>query len=170
MEPKKNYTTFGLMLAPCLLAVYLLFIFLDLPDMGLTLSCCLQRSGEVDVVSEARFSRVLQQPQQRRALVAPSFSTDNDDDAMMCIRGSKTEKVVPITAQEHAARSMGEPENSLVGGIARKSLTQQHHLVPEFFQQIAQVVGDVMIEQELHYKAGAICRATSKSISPRWSS
>lgn len=41
MEPKKNFTTFGLIIAPCLLAVYLLFIFLDLPDMGLTLSCCL---------------------------------------------------------------------------------------------------------------------------------
>jgi hypothetical protein len=42
--------------------------------------------------------------------------------------------------------------------------------VAEFFQQIAQVVGDVMIEQEPHYEAGAICLATSKSISPRWSS
>jgi hypothetical protein len=42
--------------------------------------------------------------------------------------------------------------------------------VTEFLQQITQVVGDVMIEQELHSEAGAICLATSRSISPRWSS
>jgi hypothetical protein len=40
----------------------------------------------------------------------------------------------------------------------------------QLLQQIAQVVGDVMIEQELHSEAEAVCLATSKSISPRWSS
>jgi hypothetical protein len=42
--------------------------------------------------------------------------------------------------------------------------------VTEFLQQIAQTVGYVVVQQELHSKAGAICRATSKSISPLWSS
>ena len=89
---------------------------------------------------------------------------------MVRVRSCKRDKVVPIAGQEYATRIMGELENSLVGGIARKDLTQQHDLVAELFQQVAQVVGDVMIEQELHYEAGAICLATSKSISPRWSS
>jgi hypothetical protein len=41
MESKKNFTTFCLIIAPFLLAVYLLLIFLDLSDMGLTLFCSL---------------------------------------------------------------------------------------------------------------------------------
>ena len=65
---------------------------------------------------------------------------------------------------------MGKPENCLVGGIARKGFTQQCNVVTELLQQITQVIGDVMIEQELHSEGGAICLAISRSISPRWSS
>jgi hypothetical protein len=54
---------------------------------------------------------------------------------------------------------VGKLEDGFVGGIA------------EFLKQVAQVVGHVVVEQELHSEAGAaICLATSKSISPRWSS
>jgi hypothetical protein len=42
--------------------------------------------------------------------------------------------------------------------------------VTELLQQITQVIGDVMIEEELHSEGGAICLAMSRSISPRWSS
>ena len=80
------------------------------------------------------------------------------------------EKVVPIAGQEYAPSIMGKPKDGLVGGIIRKGFAQQHDFVAELFQQIAQVVGDIMIEQELHCKARAICLTMSKSISPRWSS
>ena len=62
---------------------------------------------------------------------------------------------------------MGKPENCLVVRIARKGFTQQRDVVTELLQEIAQVVGDIMIEQELHSEGGAICLATSRSISPR---
>ena len=42
--------------------------------------------------------------------------------------------------------------------------------VAELLEQVAQAVGHVVVKQELHSEAGAICLATSKSISPRWSS
>jgi hypothetical protein len=42
--------------------------------------------------------------------------------------------------------------------------------VTELLEQVAQAVGHVVVEQELHSEASAICLATSKSISPRWSS
>ncbi len=128
------------------------------------------RSGEVDVVSETGVSRTFEQPKQRRAFVAAGSAADDNCDAMMRVRSRKMEKVVPIAGQDYAVSIMGKPENSLVGSIARKGLTQQHDLVSEFFEQIAQVIGNIMIEQELHYEAEAICLATSKSISPRWSS
>jgi len=82
----------------------------------------------------------------------------------------QTQKVVPVAGQEYATSLVGESENGFVRGIARKGFAQQYDIMAEFLQQIAQVVGDIMIEQKLHSKAGAICRATSKSISPRWSS
>lgn len=89
---------------------------------------------------------------------------------MMRLRRGEMEKVVPVTGQEYATGLMRKTENGLVGGIARKCFTQQGDLVPELFQKIAQVIGNFMIEEELQYDAEAIWRATSKSISPRWSS
>ncbi len=80
------------------------------------------------------------------------------------------QKVVPVTGQQHAAGLMGKPENRFVGGIARKGFAQQRDVVAELLQQITQVIGGVMIEQELQSEAWAICLATSRSISPRWSS
>ncbi len=47
-------------------------------------------------------------------------------------------------------------ENIVVGGIARKGLTQQYDVVTELVEQIAQIIGYVMIERELHSEAGAI--------------
>jgi hypothetical protein len=66
---------------------------------------------------------------------------------------------------------VGKLEDGFVGGIAGKGFTQERDFVFEFLKQVAQVVGHVVVEQELHSEAGAaICLATSKSISPRWSS
>ena len=62
---------------------------------------------------------------------------------------------------------MGKLENCLVGGIARKGFTQQGDIVTELRRQITQVIGDVVIERELHSVAGAICLATKRPISPR---
>ena len=80
--------------------------------------------------------------------------------------GCKMEEVVTIEGQQHATRIMGKEEHSLVGGFDRKRFAQQHDFVAELFQQIALVVRDVMIEQELHHEGADICLATSKSISP----
>ena len=65
---------------------------------------------------------------------------------------------------------VGKLEDSRVGGIAGKRLPQERDTVAELFEQVAKVVRDVVVEQELHSEADAICLATSKSISPRWSS
>jgi len=80
------------------------------------------------------------------------------------------QKVVPVAGEQYAASFVSKPENCLVGGSARKGFTQQCNVVTQLFQQITQIIRDVMIEQELQSDAGAICLATSRSISPRWSS
>ena len=65
---------------------------------------------------------------------------------------------------------MGKLEDRFVGGIAGKGFAQECDIVTEFLEQIAQAVRHIVVEQELHSEAGAICLATSNSISPRWSS
>ena len=80
------------------------------------------------------------------------------------------QKVVTVACQEQTAMLMGKLENRFIGGIYWKGFTQERHLVTELFEQVAEVVGHVVVKQESHSDACAICRATSKSISPRWSS
>ena len=128
------------------------------------------RSGEVYVVSEAGLAGTIQQSQQSHALVTTGSAPDDNNDAMMWPRLCKMRKVIAIASQENATSPVGKAKNGLIGRIAREGLTQECDIVAQLRQQIAQVVGDVVIEQELHSGAGANCLATSKSISPRWSS
>lgn len=88
-------------------------------------------------------SRTLQQPKQRRPLIATGSTPDDYDGAAMRFYCGKFEKVVLIAGQ---------------------------HFVAELLQQIAQVIGDVMVEQKLRDAGADIWLAASKSISPRWSS
>lgn len=88
----------------------------------------------------------------------------------MLLRGSEIQKVVAIASEQDTTSLVSEPENISVGGIARKRFAQQRDLVAELLQNVAQVVWDVMVKQELHSEGAVFCRAISKSISPRWSS
>lgn len=128
------------------------------------------RSGEVDVVEKTGFSRAFKKPKQRREFLAARPAPNDNVNAMMRVRGREMKKVVSITGHQNAIRIVGKAEHSLVGGVARQRLAQQHDLMPELFQQVAQVFRHIMIEEELHDAGADICLATSKSISPRWSS
>jgi hypothetical protein len=129
-----------------------------------------RRSGEVDVVSETRLASTFQQPKQRSPFVCSGSTADDNDDAMMWPRRCEIEKVVAVAGQKQATTLVGKLEDGFVGGIAGKGFTQERDIVAELLKQVAQVVGHVVVEQELHAEADAICLATSKSISPRWSS
>jgi hypothetical protein len=81
------------------------------------------------------------------------------------------EKVVPVASQRHTTALVRKLEDGFIGGSAGKGFTEECDFVVEFVEQVTQVVGHVVVEQKLHSEAGAaICLATSKSISPRWSS
>ena len=127
-------------------------------------------SGEVDVVLETSLSGVLQEPKQRRPFGSPGPAADDDHDAVMELLCCEMEKVVPVAGQQHAAALVGKLEHLFVGGVFCKGFTQEDDIMAELFEQVTQILGHVVIEKELHPDARAICRATSKSISPRWSS
>ena len=129
-----------------------------------------RRLGEVDVVSETRLASTFKQPKQRGPFVCSGSTADDNDDAMMWPRRCEIEKVVAVAGQKQATTLVGKLEDGFIGGIAAKGFTQERDIVAELLKQVAQVVGHVVVEQELHAEANAICLATSKSISPRWSS
>ncbi|MGD1073342.1 MAG: PIN domain-containing protein, partial [Bryobacteraceae bacterium] len=85
---------------------------------------------------------------------ATRSAPDDNDDAILWPPRREMQKGIPVAGQEYATSLKGKPENCLVGRIARKGPAQQRDIVAELLQQIAQVVGDVMIEQELHPKPG----------------
>ena len=47
---------------------------------------------------------------------------------------------------------------------------QPAHFMAKLAQDVTEFVGNIVINEELQAGASAICRVTSKSISPRWSS
>ena len=128
------------------------------------------KSGEVDVVSKACFAGTVEQPKQRDTLISAASAPDDNDDAVVGFGRCQMQKVVTVAGKQYAVSFVGKLENCLIGRIARKGLTEQCNVVTELLQQVTQLIRDVMIEQKLHSEAGAICLATSRSISPRWSS
>jgi hypothetical protein len=60
-------------------------------------------------------------------------------------------------------------EDGLVSRFGRKDVTQANDLMLEFSKQVCEILGNVVIEQKSHRRSSAsdICRATSRSISPR---
>jgi hypothetical protein len=41
-------------------------------------------------------------------------------------------------------------KDGLIGRISREGFAQQRHIVSELFMEIAQVLGHIMVEEELH--------------------
>ena len=77
------------------------------------------------------------------------------------------DEVVAIARDEDEPVLTGVIQDRRVRRIAGKLLAQKRHAMPDVLQQIAQVVGDVVIEQDGPVSVEDICRATSTSISPR---
>ena len=90
----------------------------------------------------------------------------------MRLRLRQLEKVVAVAGEQHAVPIVSKLKNSQISGLSCEDVTQAQDFVVEFSEQVSQIVGYVLIEQELHCdsEASVICRATSRSISPRWSS
>ena len=88
----------------------------------------------------------------------------------MWLHGRESQKIVPVAGQKNAAIRVREFENRLVRRIAGKSFPQKRDIVAKLIEQINQIVGHIVIEQNSHAEADDICLATSTSISPRWSS
>jgi hypothetical protein len=115
-----------------------------------------RRLGEVDVVSETALASKFQQAKKRGSFVSPGPAADHNDDAIMRPCRCEMEKVVPIASQKHATKPIANLEDIFVGGIAGEGLTQQRDIVPELLEQIAQIVGHILVEQEFQSEARAI--------------
>lgn len=127
-------------------------------------------SGEIAVVREAGVRGALQEAEQSGALVRSRAPPNHDDDAGMWPLRAEREEVVAIAGDKDESVPNCIFQHGRVKRIPRKRIAQERDAVPEVGQQIAQVVGDIIVKEEGPRSAGDICHATSTSISPRWSS
>ena len=63
--------------------------------------------------------------------------------------------------------SMCELQDDRIGGLLRERVAHAQDVVTDRSEQVGQILWYVLVEQELHRGSCAICRATSKSTSPR---
>jgi len=82
----------------------------------------------------------------------------------------RLQEVIAVARYQDQLLRAGVSKNLIVPRINRKRFPQARNLVAEGLQGERHVVGDIVIEQELHSASGTIWRAARTSISPRWSS
>lgn len=111
-----------------------------------------------------------QQAKQRGPLVGSCSTPDHDHDSTVWLGLYETEKIVAVAGQEHTTAFIGKMQHCFIGRVAGECVTKEDHFVAELLKQIAEVVRDILIEQKRHSVVCDVWRATSKSISPRWSS
>ena len=113
---------------------------------------------------------MLQEPKQRRPFGSSRSTADYDNDPVVRLLPRELNEIIPIAGQEHTSMIVCKLQDDIIWGIWSKNFAQKGHIVAELLQQIAEILGHIVIEQEVHSRTWAICRATSTSISPRWSS
>ena len=126
-------------------------------------------SGEVDVVAQAGFACPLEQTNEGRSLLRSRSSANHDDDAVMRLLAGQGDEIIAIAGHEQVAAIEGAPKHRGIRGLGAEFVTDAQNAVAEFAKQVGEVFRDVLVEQERHEGSAddAICRATSRSISPR---
>jgi len=107
-------------------------------------------SGEVDVALESSITGAFQQSKQRRALSRPGPTPDDDDDTVMRLALRQSNEVVPVAGHQDAPVVVRGLEDHRVGGVLRQEIAYAHDIVTEFAEQVAEILGDVLVEQEPH--------------------
>src|SRR6516225_8753992 len=100
-------------------------------------------SGEVDVVAEARFACLFEQPQQRRSFCSACLAPDDDDDAAMWLGSGELEEVVTIARHQQAIVLVRKLENSWIGGVRREDVAQANDVMVQFSEQVREILGYV---------------------------
>lgn len=89
---------------------------------------------------------------------------------MVRLLSCKLEEVIPIARDHDQVVLESVLENCVVRGLARKHFAHATDPMPKMLEEVTQLVGDIIVQEEVHGSPGDICRATRTSISPRWSS
>ena len=127
-------------------------------------------SREVYIVGETFGPSPLDESQKGSSLGGPGSAPDHDDNAVVRSLSRELEEVISIARDDDPIVMEGVIQNCGVGGCARKRLTHATHRMSKVLKKVAQLLRDVIVQEEVHDSRVDICRATRTSISPRWSS
>lgn len=125
---------------------------------------------EVDVSLDPCLTRAIEQADQCRTLQCPGSAAHQDDQSRMGYGFCRLQEVIAVARHQDQTLRAGVTKHRFVAGIYRKRLSQPSDAVAEGLQREHDVIRDVVVQQEFHLASGTIWRATSTSISPRWSS
>jgi hypothetical protein len=92
------------------------------------------RSGEVDIVHEARFTCTFQQPKQRRAFSRTRPAPDDDNDAVVSLSRRNLDEVVAVTGEQQTTPLMSDLKDEGVCGLLREYFAQAQEFVTEFLE------------------------------------
>jgi hypothetical protein len=106
--------------------------------------------GEVDIALEPGVACAFEQAKQRRALRGPRLSSDDDHDPVMWLTFGQLDEVVPVTCHQEATVCMRELKDDGIHRVRRPNVAQPQDLVAKFLEEIGQIAGYVVVEQELH--------------------
>lgn len=129
---------------------------------------------EIDVAGESGFAGAIQKSQQVCAFGLSSAAANENNQAGMGMRRCQGQKIIPVARHhQHGFRSRVS-ENFLIAGPNMQNLAQFDGPMSFGTKHAGNFRRHVMVQKKSHemeaYTMLLICRATSASISPRWSS
>ena len=131
----------------------------------------LGESGKVNIACDPIFPGHAQQGQQISTFSLTAAAADEDDQAGIGMSGHQREEIVPVASHDHKPVCVGIVESIQVTNRHWQRVAQFRHFMSFATQYPRHFRGNVMIEEKPHDLSGPlIWRATSVSISARWSS
>jgi hypothetical protein len=111
----------------------------------------------------------MQEANEGSALRGPRPPPDDNDDPVMGLSFRQREEVIAIAGHEQAVSLERALKHQRVSGLRTEHVANASNLVAELAKQVGQILRNILVEEERHDRSGAaaICRATSRSISPR---
>lgn len=104
------------------------------------------------------------------ALGGAALAPEQNDQTLMRLAPRQRHKVVAITGDQDKGLRGGLGQDLSIRRCVGQHFAQQHDRVAKIPRHGPEVIEHIVIEEKLHGPPGASYCATSRSISPQWSS
>jgi len=132
-----------------------------------TIQVNLVPSSEVDIIPQAGLASLIEQMDQSSAFCHSCSPANQNNDAAMGLRLSSARKSSRLHVMRTALAWHASGEHLLIPSFFWQHFAQAGYAVAERQEGMGNILWHIMVQKKRHGPGGAICLATSKSISPR---